>query len=267
MLSQAPRDGDYGQHQRESEKRAQLPKVNTELTVATKGRDTYDDLDQQEKNNPQFLPVDFTPNPYTVVIGRGKMMRDNLGNKRLRVLASNFLPRYSETNEKRAKTLVVNEIIESIRSAGGCFVRKEKDGRWYLAKDQAVREKIGYVFRDLLCDKYRSSSKSKAEKRLKEQFDRTSTRLERAMRMTNSGDLDMWSKSVLSFDTNNTEGIRTDRQEEQQNGGSSEENRRSNGYSSWQNFWMQATTTTNITSAGKNLCTNDSLAKEARNQL
>jgi hypothetical protein len=210
--------------------------VSTETTVSTKEQGTYADLDdRQNKNNPQVLPPDFTPTPYTVIIGKGKMMRENLGNKRLRVLASNFLSRYSETNEKRAKTLVVNEIIESIRSAGGCFVRKEKDGRWYLATDQAVREKIGYVFRDLLCDKYRSSSKSKAERRQKEQFDRASTSLERAMRMTQSGgDSDM-SKSIMSFDTNNTEGTKMDLREEHQYD-SSGELRRVSYQDSWQDL-------------------------------
>lgn len=234
MLSQAPPGGGDGRHKRrEAEKGTTPQKVDTESTVAKKEQDHFgDDLDHQNKNNLHVLPPDFSPTPYTVIIGKGKMMRENLGNKRLRVLASNFLARYSESNEKRAKTLVVNEIIESIRSAGGCFVRKEKDGRWYLATDQAVREKIGYVFRDLLSDKYRSSSKSKAERRQKEQFDRASTRLERAIRMTKSGESDM-SKSIMSFDTNNTEGTKTDLQEEQ-DGNSSDTRRDKREF--WQEF-------------------------------
>lgn len=105
-----------------------------------------------------------------------------MGNKRLRVLASNFLSQYSEANEKKTKTRVVNDIIDSIKSAGGSFVKKETNGRWSHVSEQAIREKIGYVFRDLLSDKYRSSSKSKAVRRRKEQFGRASLKLERAMR-------------------------------------------------------------------------------------
>jgi hypothetical protein len=149
---------------------------------------------------PLPLPSDFCPSPYTVIIGKGKIPKQNLGNKRLRVLASNFLTQYSEANEKRTKTRVVNEIIGSIRSAGGCFVKQEKNGRWFKVTDQAVREKIGYVFRDLLSDKYRSSSKSKAARRQKEQLGRASFKLERAMEVTYP-QLPGIRSSLFSFDT------------------------------------------------------------------
>ncbi len=139
-----------------------------------------------DNNNVRALPADFFLTPYCVIIGKGKIIKENLGNKRLRILASIFLPKYSNSNDKRSKTLVVNEVIRSIQSAGGSFVRKESDGRLYRATDQAVREKIGYVFRDLLCDKYRSSSKSKVAKRQKEQLVRASMTLERAMHTTHS---------------------------------------------------------------------------------
>ncbi len=162
--------------------KSQTMKKNRGRSIGTK--EDFDDSDSCHMNAPLALPFDFSPTPYTVIIGKGKLIRENLGNKRLRVLSSIFLEKYSQANEKRTKTLVVNEIICSIRSAGGSFVRKDKDGRWYQATDQAVREKIGYVFRDLLCDNYRSSSKSKVAKRQKDQLGRASMKLERAMRMT-----------------------------------------------------------------------------------
>ena len=51
-----------------------------------------------------------------------------------------------------------------------------------VADVAAAREKIGYVFRDLLGDKYKSSSKSKVAKRHEERVGRASMKLERALR-------------------------------------------------------------------------------------
>lgn len=157
-----------------------LPFEAEERTTVNDEMSTGSDHDKTLKR----LPQDFVPTPYTVIIGKGKAPKENLGNKRLRVLASNFLTQYSDASDKRTKTRVVNEIIGSIKSAGGSFVRKDKQDNWFQASDQAVREKIGYVFRDLLSDRYRSSSKSKAARRQKEQLGRASLKLERAMRMT-----------------------------------------------------------------------------------
>ncbi len=212
MFSISPQDGAEQEHNVEER---QLSQGNRRSTTTQEGKSS--DPGCPTKNASRALPDDFCPTPYTVIIGKGKMIRENLGNKRLRILASNFLARYSESNEKRSKTMVVNELIDSIRSAGGSFVRKEKDGRWYQTTEQAIREKIGYVFRDLLCDKYRSSSKSKAVKRQKEQLGRASVKLERAMRLTNSGDSGI-PTSILFFNGNQgMDDSRKKKQEEEQN--------------------------------------------------
>lgn len=169
-----------------------------------------DDVDHHDKSTLP-LPLDFQPTSYTVIIGKGRVSKENLGNKRLRVLASNFLTQYAEADDKRTKTRVVNEIIESIRCAGGSFVKKEKNGGWYQVTDQSIREKIGYVFRDLLSDKYRSSSKSKAARRHKEQVGIASLKLQRAMERTYPTLPEMVS-SLFSFDTTTPE----DQEEQQQ---------------------------------------------------
>jgi hypothetical protein len=73
-------------------------------------------------------------------------------------------------DNKTAKTQIVNSVVNMIREACpvGAFVRR-KDGRWWEAHDAAAREKCGYVFRDLLHDRYESSSKSKVAKRKQQQ--------------------------------------------------------------------------------------------------
>jgi hypothetical protein len=118
------------------------------------------------------LPVDFTPSKNTVIVGGGMQPKQNMGNKRLRELASTFLPQYSEATDKRTKSRIVSCIVHMVRNAcpeGGAFVKYAKNGLWYEVNDTVAREKIGYSFRDLLSHRYRSSSKSKVARRHSEQ--------------------------------------------------------------------------------------------------
>jgi hypothetical protein len=125
------------------------------------------------------MPRDFQPSPYSVVIGRGKKSADAVGNRRLLVLASSFLPQYIEAGEsRREKTKIVSKLISVIRDAnsdGDPFVKYE-EGQWWAADGLAIREKIGTVFRNLLHDQYRSSTKSKVHiRRLKRESSTSSS--------------------------------------------------------------------------------------------
>lgn len=129
------------------------------------------------KDSVQMLPLDFVPSSYTVIVGRGKRIAQTVGNQRLRVLATMFLAEYEKAmNCKAAKTRIVNKIVDAIKCAcadsqcQGAFVRYSK-GRCYVVDDSVAREKVGYQLRDLLGDKYESSSRSKVAKkeRLKQQ--------------------------------------------------------------------------------------------------
>lgn len=122
------------------------------------------------------LPSDFKPSNYTVIIGRGKKIREATGNCRLRVIASTFLTQYSKNQRKKhMKTMLVNRVIDIIKHAcakGSCdryrsiaFVRETKEGEWFEVDDAVAREKVGYVFRDLLADRYESSSKRKTARK------------------------------------------------------------------------------------------------------
>jgi hypothetical protein len=118
-----------------------------------------------------LLPLGFEPAPYTVIFGRGKESKEAVGNKRLRVLATSFLPQYSGATDKVTKTRAISSIVSMVRNApGGTFVKHAKNGRWYEVDDAVAREKVGYVFRDLLCDRYQSSSKSKMVRRQHKQL-------------------------------------------------------------------------------------------------
>jgi hypothetical protein len=137
------------------------------------------------------LPVDFTPSKHSVIVGRGKEAKQNMGNKRLRELASKFLPQYSNATDKRSKSRILSSIVQMVHNTspeGGAFVKHSKSGLWYQVNDAVAREKVGYILRDLLSDRYRSSSKSKvAARRHKElQCQATMTLEERALSMTYS---------------------------------------------------------------------------------
>lgn len=119
------------------------------------------------------LPADFKPSDFAVIVGRGKKIRETIGNSRLRVMAGSYLTQYADAMDNRAKkTAIVNAIIGKVKAlcshTGGAFVRQSQ-GRWYEVSDRVAREKVGYVFRDLLHDQYGSSSKSKIAKRRRQQ--------------------------------------------------------------------------------------------------
>ena len=111
------------------------------------------------------LPESFTPGPYTVVIGRGREARQAPGNQRLRSLATTHIDDYSSASatEKSRKSQIVATICREIRVVcpEGAFVRFGPDGRWYEVPDSVAMEKVGYTLRELVGERYRSSSKAK----------------------------------------------------------------------------------------------------------
>jgi hypothetical protein len=112
------------------------------------------------------LQVEFQPSDYSVVCGRGKDSFNHVGNRRFRILASMFIDRYSQADNKTAKSAIVSEIIDVIRKAGGIFC-KYKKGAWFKVRDHTAREKVSSLMRDLLHTQYRSSAKAKIGRRQK----------------------------------------------------------------------------------------------------
>lgn len=161
---------------------------STAITFSTKNNNTKK---KEKDDGPLLLPIDFKPSSYCVIIGRGKKIRHTVGNQRLRVIASSFLSEYSNAKDnRRMKTELVNKVMSIIQQSvdvggdtsnnnhnnnsnkdsctGPAFVRHcKQQHRWYAVSAGVAREKIGYVFRDLLADHYESSSKSKTAKKRK----------------------------------------------------------------------------------------------------
>ena len=122
----------------------------------------------------QEITEQHQPGPFAVVCGRGKLALTHSGNKRYKVLLKKFATKYSQAESKVDKSLVVSEIVGLINSSkpnpsSNCidagFVKQANDGRWYRIKDDLAREKIGANLRDLLHKQYKSSTKSKWQRR------------------------------------------------------------------------------------------------------
>ena len=91
-----------------------------------------------------LLPTEFQPTPYSVIIGRGRSFHDAPGNKRLRVIATTFLPEYTNATTKQDKTVIVSRIVEMVRIAcpkGAAFI-KLVNGRWWSLNDFRGRFKL-----------------------------------------------------------------------------------------------------------------------------
>jgi hypothetical protein len=107
------------------------------------------------------LGADFQPSDYSVLFCCGKDGANHVGNHRFQILCSTYVERYSRTDSKRAKSVIVSEIITAFLQAGGGFFKHKKGGAWFEVEDQYVRGKVSAVLRNMLHNEYRSSNKSK----------------------------------------------------------------------------------------------------------
>ena len=110
------------------------------------------------------LASNFQPGPQDVICRRGKTAY--IHNAHFRELLQSHLEKYSQASSKLEKSLVVSEVVDTIREGSplGGFVRCV-DGVWYEVGDSIAREKCGGSFRDMLHNQYKSSTKAKKRRR------------------------------------------------------------------------------------------------------
>jgi hypothetical protein len=107
------------------------------------------------------LGPDFEPGNNAVICGRGKACCESPGNLRLRSIVDSFTQTYATAITKEQKSAIIARIIFTVKQTeGGLFVKHE-DGTWWEVDDGYAKEKIGYMLRDFLHTKYRSSTRAK----------------------------------------------------------------------------------------------------------
>ena len=92
-------------------------------------------------------PLGREPGPTDVICARGKRALNHEGNRRFRQLVEHHMEAYSQASTKMEKSLLVSQIIDSIRYAEppGGFLRERDDQArsWYEVGDAVAREKVG----------------------------------------------------------------------------------------------------------------------------
>ena len=90
------------------------------------------------------LPPSFQPGTFDVICAKGKEAKEHTGNRRFRLLVDMNLEKYKEAKTKIAKSTIVTDIVDAIRTSSpdGGFI-KASEGDWYLVSDHHAREKVG----------------------------------------------------------------------------------------------------------------------------
>ena len=102
--------------------------------------------DKTKKNVNQVIE---SPQDFDILLGRGKMSFNHVGNRRFRVFIGLHLRRYMDAKSRMEKTLVVNSVVEAITEAGGRFLKQDaKNNNWVQVNAKAAREKVGHALRD-----------------------------------------------------------------------------------------------------------------------
>ena len=115
----------------------------------------------------RVVPLDhsYQPGTYDVVCGRGKGSYNRPGNKRFRSLVATFIPNYMKARSKMDKSIVLNEIIDKVRSftnpdtgSVAQFVKYTKNSGWVVIGDELAREKVGHAIREAIAAQENSSN-------------------------------------------------------------------------------------------------------------
>lgn len=101
------------------------------------------------------------PGPFDVICARGKQAYNHDGNRHFRQIIDGATEKYSKVESKLQRSMIVTDIVDAIRAHGNGFLRQNSKGEWVQCTDVMCREKVGQHFRNLLGNKYKSSTRSK----------------------------------------------------------------------------------------------------------
>jgi len=113
-----------------------------------------------------------SPGEMDIICGRGKVVSEHPGNKRLRTLISEQLAAYQSSQEKIAKSAIVSTIIRKVRESGGTFLKENPhNGLFEPVSERFLREKVGQKFRDTLHTIHKSNSPVKKRRQYLERIE------------------------------------------------------------------------------------------------
>jgi len=101
--------------------------------------------------------VTIIPGPFDILLGRGKMSQENVGNMRYRDVIQSYEERY-ERARKSEKTQIAAEVVQSIKKGNGRFL-KEHYGDFIEIPDSRAREKVSHSFRSLRQNQMRKNQR------------------------------------------------------------------------------------------------------------
>jgi len=111
-----------------------------------------------EHDRTSLLPEHYVPGEYDVICSRGADSYNHVGNQGFRKCVESHLKEYSKATTKLEKSLIVSNIIDTIQSRGGIFVRQDvTTERWYVVGDKMAREKAGQAIRATLRKQHKTS--------------------------------------------------------------------------------------------------------------
>jgi len=145
-----------------------------EPIIGSSSSKTINSLKAFRSNENEELPKGFEPGPFDVICSQGKTAKSHPGNVYFQSVIIKRAKEYASAIEKRNKSKIVRNIIETIqaKSPHGGFVKKDGDDRWRVVSLDQAREKVSQSLRDTLAGRYRSSLKAKKKSRMESNLKR-----------------------------------------------------------------------------------------------
>lgn len=102
---------------------------------------------QHERRSSRGSKFVAFPGPNDVLVGRGKLCQDHIGNIRYRSLVDKYKDRYDRSSNFD-KTAIAFMIIKIVKESTGRFLKEDTEG-WSEVDDNKARAKVSHLFRTL----------------------------------------------------------------------------------------------------------------------
>lgn len=95
----------------------------------------------------EYCGDDLVPSADDVICGKGKSITNHTGNRSLSAIIGSCREVYQES-PKTKKSRICSDIVKMVKARGGRFLRLDSSvGKYYEAKDEFAREKVGHALR------------------------------------------------------------------------------------------------------------------------